>query len=148
MIVDNINRKWLVPTARNFTATQPFGASTNVGSLYYLMSMSQLKTGGIYIVMFLITRWSKTWVINVRREDLMKKEANYLNIKCWNVVSILMLQSTQFMNPAKSKKHLDLYGMLSQLVFLFTTHLIRWYQIGRHQHTGPHRHKSQGHLWW
>ena len=31
--------------------------------------------------------------------------------------------ATQFMNPAK--KHLDLYGMLSQLVFLFTTHLIR-----------------------
>ena len=28
-----------MPTARNFTATQPFGASTNVGSLYYLMSM-------------------------------------------------------------------------------------------------------------
>ncbi len=25
--------------------------------------------------MFLITRWSKTWVINFRREDLMKKEA-------------------------------------------------------------------------
>ena len=30
--------------------------------------------------------------------------------------------ATQFMNPAK--KHLALYGMLSQLVFLFTTHLI------------------------
>ena len=26
-------------TARNFSATQPFGASTNVGSLYCLMSM-------------------------------------------------------------------------------------------------------------
>ncbi len=44
--------------------------------------------------MFLITRWSKTWVINFRREDLMKKEANYLNIKCWNVVSILMLHNS------------------------------------------------------
>ena len=34
-----------MPTARNFTATQPFGASTNVGSLYYLMSMPMVRSG-------------------------------------------------------------------------------------------------------
>ena len=32
--------------------------------------------------MFLITRRSKIWVINCRRDDLMKKDANYLYNQC------------------------------------------------------------------
>ena len=47
--------------------------------------MSQLKTGGIYIVIVCFSSLAEVnmaWVINFRREDLMKKEANYLNIKC------------------------------------------------------------------
>ena len=32
--------------------------------------------------MFLITRRSKRWVINCRRDDLMKKDANYLYNQC------------------------------------------------------------------
>ncbi len=44
--------------------------------------------------------------MNFRREDLMKKEANYLNINCCKCGE--HFDATQFMNPAK--KHLGLYA--------------------------------------
>ena len=68
----------------------------------------------IYDSMFVITRGSKTWVINVRCEDLTNKEANYLNINCSKCGE--HCDATQYINPAK--KHLGLYGMLSQIFFL------------------------------
>ena len=42
--------------------------------------MFQVVVCELYDIMSVITRRSKTWVTNVRCEDLMKKEANYLNI--------------------------------------------------------------------
>ena len=63
---------------------------------------------------FLINRRSKTWVIHFRREDLMKKEANYQNINCCKCGE--HIDDTQIINPAKT--HSGLYWMLSQLFFL------------------------------
>ena len=74
-----------------------------------------------YDSMFVIIRRSKTWVINVRCEDIMKKDANYLNINCCKCGE--HFDATQYINPAK--KHLCLHGILPHILFLFTTHLIR-----------------------
>ena len=69
--------------------------------------MSQL-TGGRplynYDSMFVINRRSKTWVTHLRREDIMKKEANYMNINCFKCCE--HVDATQYMNPAK--KHIGL----------------------------------------
>ena len=48
--------------------------------------------------MFLITRRSKRWVINCRRDDLMKKDANYLYNQCRMCEE--HFDASQFMDPA------------------------------------------------
>ena len=48
--------------------------------------------------MFLITRISKRWVINCRRDDLMKKDANYLYNQCRMCDE--HFDASQFMDPA------------------------------------------------
>ena len=48
--------------------------------------------------MFLITRRSKIWVINCRRDDLMKKDANYLYNQCRMCDE--HFDASQFMDPA------------------------------------------------
>ena len=58
---------------------------------------------------FIITGISRTLVINVRCEDLTKKEANYLDINCSKCGE--HFDATQYMNPVK--KHVGLYGMQS-----------------------------------
>ena len=51
--------------------------------------------------MFLITRRSKWWVINCRRDDLMKKEANYLYNQCRMCDE--HFDASLFMDPASKR---------------------------------------------
>ena len=81
---------------------------------------------------------------NFRREDLMKKEANYLNIKIIMLKCGEHFDATQLINPVK--KHLGLYRMLSQLLFFSfsqPTSSADTKEEDTNMHAGPHRHKSQ-----
>ena len=51
--------------------------------------------------MFLITRRGKRWVINCRRDDLMKKDANYLYNQCRMCDE--HFDASQFMDPASKR---------------------------------------------
>ena len=51
--------------------------------------------------MFVITRRSKRWVINCRRDDLMKKDANYLYNQCRMCDE--HFDASQFMDPASKR---------------------------------------------
>ena len=51
--------------------------------------------------MFLITRRSKRWVINCRRDDLMKKDANYLCNQCRMCDE--HFDASQFTDPASKR---------------------------------------------
>ena len=63
--------------------------------------MFQVVVCELYDIMSVITRRSKTWVTNVRCEDLMKKEANYLNIN-WSKWDE-HLDVIQYIHPAKKQ---------------------------------------------
>ena len=54
-----------------------------------------------YDSMCLITRRSKIWVINCRRDDLMKKDANYLYNQCRMCDE--HFDASQFMDPASKR---------------------------------------------
>ena len=94
--------------------------------------------------MFLITRRSKRWVINCHRDDLMKKDANYLYNQCRMCDG--HFDASQFMDPA-SKRSLVWDAITTIFPVRNPQHLLTPKRKAP-THRAPPIYRSQGHPWW